>query len=73
MAHLSQLNYRYLFYAVEFLHAKIIYEFCSQNWSNFDDFDKSAYADGTYFDQYIEDKHLSDKVATLFEGIHSNC
>ncbi|MCJ1976415.1 class 1b ribonucleoside-diphosphate reductase subunit alpha [Pseudolactococcus paracarnosus] len=36
----------------------------------FDGFEQSKYADGSYFEQYIEDKNLSDKVASLFEGIH---
>ena len=35
----------------------------------FDEFDKSKYADGTYFDQYIEDKNLSEKIAPLFAHI----
>lgn len=35
----------------------------------FDEFEKSKYADGTYFDQYIEDKDLSEKIAPLFAHI----
>ncbi|MBR6896318.1 MAG: class 1b ribonucleoside-diphosphate reductase subunit alpha [Lactococcus sp.] len=36
----------------------------------FEGFAQSKYADGSYFEQYIEDKNLSDKVASLFKGIH---
>lgn len=36
----------------------------------FEGFAQSKYADGSYFEQYIEDKSLSDKVASLFDGIH---
>ena len=35
----------------------------------FDGFENSKYADGTYFDQYIEDKDLSEKIAPLFAHI----
>lgn len=35
----------------------------------FDDFEQSKYADGSYFDQYIEDKVLSEKIMPLFENI----
>ncbi|WP_166335315.1 class 1b ribonucleoside-diphosphate reductase subunit alpha [Sphingobacterium chungjuense] len=35
-------------------------------------FEKSAYADGTYFDKYLERDYLpkTDKVQELFEGVH---
>lgn len=38
---------------------------------SFYNFEKSAYADGSYFDKYIAENHLpqSDKVKALFEGI----
>lgn len=38
---------------------------------SFKDFDKSEYANGTYFDQYFENDYLpkSDKVIALFDGI----
>lgn len=58
------------FMLLNFYTLKSSMNFARKTGQTFDDFDKSAYADGTYFDQYIEDKHLSDKVATLFEGIH---
>ncbi len=35
----------------------------------FDGFENSKYADGSYFDQYIEDKNLSEKIAPLFAHI----
>ncbi|XOQ36161.1 MAG: class 1b ribonucleoside-diphosphate reductase subunit alpha [Lactococcus sp.] len=58
------------FMLLNFYTLKSSMNFARQTEQTFDDFDKSAYADGTYFEQYIEDKELSDKVATLFEGIH---
>lgn len=37
----------------------------------FNNFEKSKYADGSYFEDYInEDLQISDKVVKLFEGIH---
>ena len=58
------------FMLLNFYTLKSSMNFARKTCQTFDDFDKSAYADGTYFEQYIEDKQLSDKVATLFEGIH---
>lgn len=40
--------------------------------TTFEDFDQSEYAKGTYFDKYTEKEYLpqTEKVMTLFEGIH---
>ncbi|WP_283678046.1 class 1b ribonucleoside-diphosphate reductase subunit alpha [Lentilactobacillus sp. Marseille-Q4993] len=40
--------------------------------TTFVDFDKSKYADGTYFDKYLENDYApkDDKVKELFNGIH---
>ncbi|GFH41992.1 ribonucleoside-diphosphate reductase [Lactococcus hodotermopsidis] len=36
----------------------------------FADFEKSTYADGSYFDSFIGEAQLSEQIATLFNGIH---
>jgi len=47
-------------------------EIAKERGRTFIGFEKSAYADGTYFDRYTSREHLpqTDKVRELFEGIH---
>src|SRR5690606_22344333 len=47
-------------------------EIAKERERTFTGFEKSAYADGTYFDKYLSRDYLpqTDKVKELFEGIH---
>ncbi len=47
-------------------------EIARERKTTFLGFEKTAYADGSYFDQYLENDHYpaTEKVASLFEGIH---
>ncbi|MFZ4862102.1 class 1b ribonucleoside-diphosphate reductase subunit alpha [Sphingobacterium sp. Mn56C] len=47
-------------------------EIAKERGSTFVGFEKSAYADGTYFDKYLSRDYLpkSDKVKELFEGVY---
>ncbi|GHE41258.1 ribonucleoside-diphosphate reductase [Sphingobacterium griseoflavum] len=47
-------------------------EIAKERGKTFTGFEKSAYADGTYFDRYTEREYqpTTDKVKELFEGIH---
>ena len=60
------------FMMVNFYSLERSMEIAREKGETFKDFDKSEYANGNYFNKYLENEYLpqTDKVKELFEGIH---
>ena len=60
------------FMLVNFYSLERSMEIAREKGETFKDFDKSEYANGNYFNKYLENEYLpqTDKVKELFEGIH---
>ena len=60
------------FMMVNFYSLERSMEIAREKGETFKDFDKSEYANGNYFNKYLENEYLpqTDKVKELFEGIY---
>ncbi|WP_313514344.1 class 1b ribonucleoside-diphosphate reductase subunit alpha [Sphingobacterium sp.] len=60
------------FMAMNYYSIEASMEIAKERQQTFVGFEKSAYADGTYFDKYLSHEYTpkTDKVKELFEGIH---
>ena len=60
------------FMMVNFYSLERSMEIAREKGETFKDFDKSEYANGNYFNKYLENEYLpqTDRVRELFEGIH---
>lgn len=60
------------FMSMNFYSLQCSMEIARERKTTFLGFEKTAYADGSYFDRYLENDHhpATEKVASLFEGIH---
>ena len=60
------------FMMVNFYSLERSMEIAREKGETFKDFDKSEYANGNYFNKYLENEYLpqTDRVKELFEGIH---
>jgi len=61
------------FMAMNYYSIEASMEIAKERQQTFVGFEKSAYADGTYFDKYLSHEYTpkTEKVKELFEGIHS--